>query len=146
MIHAVPQPDMLQGFTGHLTGVDLFFSPEVEEGKFHVLQGGGSCQKVEPLEHEADLAVADIGQVPGSHLVHAGAVQGVASPGGVVETAQDVHEGGFSGTRSAHDGDEFTFADFQVHAPQGGNFYVSHDIGFFNGSQFDAVHVNSSGV
>src|SRR5262249_39791281 len=35
----------------------------VEQGKLHILQCGGPRQEVEPLEHEADLSVADAGDL-----------------------------------------------------------------------------------
>jgi hypothetical protein len=77
------------------------------------VQGVSPGQQVEALEHETDLAVADIGQLVVAHPGHVLAVEFVAAVAGRIQAAQQIHQGGFAGTRGSHDGQ--VFAAFDLH-------------------------------
>ena len=64
---AVGEVDHGQGLPGALQALDLG-DPGVDEGQLDVVEGGGARQQVEGLEDEADLAVADRGQLVVVHL------------------------------------------------------------------------------
>ena len=62
VVHAVREPDRLERFDGALAPL-LGRYPRVNERQGDVVEGGRSRQQVEGLEHEADLAVPDVGEL-----------------------------------------------------------------------------------
>src|ERR1039457_1623844 len=107
----------LAGAAGPLT--------RVEERQRDVLGRTRARQQVEALEHEADPKAADARQ---RGLVQAGdvdPVEEVLAGGGLVETADDVHEGGLSRPRGSNDGDELAALDRQADSPEGVDLLVS---------------------
>src|SRR5262249_5078887 len=90
----------------------------VEEGQLHVFDRAGTCQEVEVLEHEAQLAVADGGALVRRQRRYIRAGQLVRAACGPVETADDVHERRLAGPRGTHDGDELARVDVHRHSAQ----------------------------
>ena len=84
----------------------------VDEGDFHVFQQGQLGQQIILLEDEAQLLVPDGRQLTAVHLADVAAVQQIPAVGGHIQTADDVHAGGFAGAGLAHDGHELAFFDF----------------------------------
>ena len=80
----------------------------VDEGQLHILPGVEGGDEVEALEDEADLLVADVGELPVRQLGDVHAVQVVVPVGGDIQAAQDIHEGGLAGAGLADDGQEFS--------------------------------------
>ena len=76
---------------------------------FHQVQLG---QQIVLLEDKAQHLVADGGQLVAVHLAHIPAVEPVGAVGRHIQTADDVHAGGFARTGLAHDGHELAFFDF----------------------------------
>ena len=94
----------------------------VHERQLDVAQRGHVRQQVELLEHEADVAVADLGQPV---LVEVGDVltgEEQLSRRRDVEAADDVHQRRLARARRADDGDELAFVDAQVDAAQSLDF------------------------
>ncbi|KAG1390995.1 hypothetical protein G6F58_012818 [Rhizopus delemar] len=83
-----------------------------------VLGGGQRRQQVEALEHEADLACAQLGA---GFLVETAQIlagQRNAAAAGQVQPGQQAEQGGLAGTGFAHDGHDFAGVDVQVDAVQ----------------------------
>ena len=108
--HAGAQVHHLQGALGHPQPL-LLGHPGVDEGQLDVVQGGGPGQQVEGLEDEADLAVADRGQLVVVHLRDHLAPQHVGAAAGRVQAAHDVHEGRLAGAGRPHDRDVLALLD-----------------------------------
>ena len=91
----------------------------VDERQLDVVQRGGAGQQVEGLEDEADLLVADAGELVVVELADQLAVEPVVALGGRVEAADEVHQRGLAGAGGAHDGDVLIVLDAQGDAAQG---------------------------
>ena len=74
----------------------------IDHGQGDILQGIVPWKQVEGLEDEADLAVADIGQLAVLHLAYIHPIEDVMAAAGRVQTAQDVHKCGLARARRAH--------------------------------------------
>ena len=59
---------------------------------------------MEGLEDEADVLVAHLCQIVIAQILQVPAFQNVAPRGWHIQTANDVHQGGFAGAGGAHDG------------------------------------------
>src|SRR5262249_57148300 len=70
--------------------------PAIEQRQLDVLEGRGSRQQVELLEHEADLRVADSREVVLGERAHVDIVEQITSGRRRVQAAQQIHEGGFA--------------------------------------------------
>ena len=93
--------------------------PLIDEGELHILIGGEGGDQVIALENEADLLVADVGQLPVGPVGDVGAVEDVVPVGGNIQTAQNVHQGGLARAGGPDDGHELPTVDGQSHAVQG---------------------------
>ena len=136
VIAAVVEADELEGLGGALMAL-LAADAGVEEGELDVGLGSGAGQEVEALEDETDLEAADLGEAVVVECADVGAVKAVEAGGGHVETADDVHEGGFAAAAGAHDGDHFAELDVEVDAAEGANFHVAHFVCFGELDGFD---------
>jgi hypothetical protein len=101
----------------------------IQQRQFHVVERGGARQQVEPLEHEADLLVADRREVVFRHPGHVLAIEKVVPAGRTVETAEDVHQRGLAGARRTGDGHELTVFDVEVRTAQCADGDLADDIG-----------------
>ena len=101
----------------------------VDQWQFDVVERGGARQQVEGLEDEADLAVAHGGELVVVHLGHDLAPQHVAPLGRCVEAPDEVHEGGLSGARGAHDRDVLALLDLEGDAAQRLDLLRPHLVG-----------------
>src|SRR5690554_1847276 len=76
----------------------------IDSRYLHVLGGGGRGDQVIALKDEAEGAAAQAGQLvavePGDVLP----LEQIAAGGGLVEAAEQVHQGGFAGAGGTHDG------------------------------------------
>ena len=107
----------VQGLQGQLLPVDGVDAP-VDEGQLHVLLDGEGLDEIILLEDEADLLVADAGELAVGEVLDVRAVQKVGAPGGDIQAAQDVHEGGLAAAGLAHHGHELPVVDGQRDAIQ----------------------------
>ena len=95
VVELFAQPHLFQGGFGPAVPL-RGGNAGVDQGDFHVLHQIQLGQKVVLLEDEAQHFVADFGQLVGAHAAHIPAVQLVGALGGDVQTADDVHAGGFA--------------------------------------------------
>ena len=100
----------LAPFLGRHAGVD--------QRQLDVVQGAGAREQVERLEDEADLLVADPGQLGVGQVRHALPVEPVLARRGRVEAADHVHQRALAGPGRPHDRDEFVAVDVEVDAAQ----------------------------
>ena len=103
-MQALAQPDIGHGLAGARDPLRLA-QAGVDQRQLDVVQRIGARQQVERLEHEADLAVADVGELVVHHRGDVLAGEFVAAGRGRVEAAEHVHQGGLAGAGGAHDGD-----------------------------------------
>ena len=102
---------------------------QIEHRQNHVVNRRGAGQKVEPLENEPDLLVAQVGQLIPIQPRHIGAVQQIGPAGGPIQTAQRVHQGGFTRTAGSHQGDKLARHNFQRDAPHRMNIHLAGVVG-----------------
>lgn len=107
-----------------------------EEGHHDVFEGGELGEEGLDLPDEADVAVAEIGEVAVREGGEVGAVEEDPAGGGAVEAAEEVEEGGFAGTGGADKCDTFAAADGEVEITEDGDGSAGGLIGFFQ--TFDA--------
>ena len=62
-MRAVGQAHRLEGLASPVVAARPALTPGIDQGQFHVLGRGAARQQVEGLEDEADLPVADLGQL-----------------------------------------------------------------------------------
>src|SRR5207245_1672227 len=74
--------------------------------------------EVVALEHEADLAVADMREFGLVEVTDVHAVEAVTTPGRQVEASDDVHQSALARPRAAHDGHELAGVDRERDALQ----------------------------
>ena len=83
---------------------------------FQRRQGGN---QIEELKDEADLAVADIGELALAHARDVHAVDGDGAAGGAVQAADDPQQRTFPAARGPDDADHFVTMNLELHAAQG---------------------------
>ena len=109
----------------------------IDQWCLDVFQCTGARQQVEVLEHEADLAVAQFGELVGVQLSDIAPLQDVAAAVGYVQAAEDVHQGRLAGTRWPHDRDELAGLHGQVDAAQGVHVDAVQRVGLVQFADFD---------
>src|SRR5439155_19253786 len=85
----------------------------VGERQLDVGQRARARDQVVALEDEADLAVAKVREVVLVEVANVDAVDQVATAGGYVQAAEDVHQCALPAARAAHDRDEVAAMDLQ---------------------------------
>ena len=98
----------------------------VQQGQLHVFQHGQLGDQVVLLEDEPQHFVPDLRLLVIIHGGYVHAPQMVGTAGGNIQTADDVHGGGFAGTGLAHNGYKLPLVDGKAHAVQGVNVLVAH--------------------
>src|SRR5258708_25385968 len=83
-----------------------------------VLERGCSCDQIEPLEYEAELVIANAGELSLVEVRNVYAIEQVSAGGRSIEAAEDVHQGGFSAATRAHDRDVPAGFDVDTHPAQ----------------------------
>lgn len=114
-------------FLGQLHGAGAALGgahAHVEHGDFEVFQHGELLDEVEILEDESDAAASDFGEFVVVEAADVDAAQDIAAAGGLIEAANDVHEGGFARSAGAHDGGIFAFDEIDIDGAKGGDFDV----------------------
>ena len=75
--------------------------------------------QVETLEHEADVALAELGALLFLKIGHFRAKEFVAAAGGIVQEAEDVQQRGLAAARRTHYGDKLAVLDFKGYTIEG---------------------------
>ena len=101
----------------------------IDQRQLDVMQRCGAGQQIERLEYESDFFVANAGQLIVGHRADEIAVDEVLAPGRCIETSDQVHQSRFAGTRRSHDRDVLAALDLDVHAGDGVDLLVAHDVG-----------------
>ena len=140
VVHALFEIDLAHGEFGALEALFAGHAG-IDQRQFHVVQRGGAGQQVEGLENEADFLVADARQLVVAHLADQVAVDVILALAGGVQAADQVHQGRLSRTRRPHDGDVLAALDLDIHAGNGVDLLVAHDVGLpeIVGADDDAV-------
>ena len=117
----------LRDFLLALGGGDI----QIAKWQFDVLIHIEFIDQVEALEHEADVALAELGALLFLEAAHFGAEEFIGTAGGIVQQAQNVQQRGFAAARRAHDGDELAVLDFEGNAVERGglDFFRAEDFG-----------------
>jgi len=90
----------------------------IHERQLDVLDGARAREQLERLEHEPDLAVAQVGELVVAEAAHVGAAQLVRAGARRVEQAEDVEQRALAGSRRAHDRDELAVGDIHLDVAQ----------------------------
>ena len=88
------------------------------KGEFHVFHGRLEANQVEALENETYHPVPVVCRLLFGKALHEGSVQKVLPGVVIVQDAEDVEKGGFSGPRSPHDGHKLPFLYTEVYPLQ----------------------------
>ena len=132
------QPNPLQGADGPLMPL-LGAHTGVEKGQLHILLDVELGNQIVLLEDEAQHLIADLGLLVVVHGGYVHASQVVGAGGGDVQTADDVHGGGFAGAGGAHDGDKFSAVHGEAHAVQGVDALIAHLVDLVDVLEFNEV-------
>src|SRR6266478_8814945 len=110
MFRARGHPDFRERLV-HAFAPLLRRQPAVSQRQFDVLPDRQIPYKVEALENEADLAVAEARALGMVELCHRLAAQYVTAARGRIEQAKNGEQGGFAATRRPGDGHVIAVAD-----------------------------------
>src|SRR5690606_18733928 len=116
----------------------------INGGYFHVLGGIGRGNQVVALENETEGAAAQAGQLVAIQLGNILAFEQVTAGGGLVQAAEQVHQGRLAGAGGAHDGDELAGMDIQGDVMQHGSRQLAVAVGAADAFEADqgSVHQN----
>ncbi len=111
----------LDGFERALGFFDALVrrSAVINQRQLDVVERGGARQQIESLKDEADLFVADGGEIVIVELADQPARQPVFPARRSIEATDQIHKRGFSRAGWSHDGDIFAAADLEIDAAQG---------------------------
>src|SRR5215213_9449999 len=141
MVHPARELDLLERAAGAGVAI-LGLHPRVDERQLDVPQRRGPRQQVEGLEHEANLLVADPGELVVVHLAHLLAVEEIGTLARRVEAANQVHQRRLAGPRRPHDRDVLAALDLDAHAAQRVNLLGTHHVGLPQIDGFNQRHVS----
>jgi len=85
--------------------------PGVHHGRLHILQQGELWEQVVLLKDKAQQFIADLRQLVPVYSAHVPAIQQIGPGGGHIQTADDVHAGGFAGPGLARNCHKFAPLD-----------------------------------
>ena len=136
MIHAISQAHRCEGFLRPLTTLTTLH-PAVRQRQFDIGQGRRARDEVEGLEDEADAVIAHDRQLVVVQITHVEAVEEIATAGGDIEGADDVHESRLARTGCTHDGDVFAVLDRQIHTVEGPNLGITASVDLADVLQLD---------
>src|SRR4051794_20520352 len=92
VIRALSQTDEIENLYRAFVTFGPFQPTAVQQRQFHIVQRRGAGQQVEALEHEADLSVADGGELVFRHSRDVIAIEKVLSRRWPIEASRNVHE------------------------------------------------------
>ncbi len=102
----------------------------VAQRKLDVFNGRRSREQVEALEYEADLPIANLGQLVRRQVRDIPAIQDIASGRGRVQAAEEVHERGLSRSRRTRHRDKIAAPDFNRYRAQRMDHFAADPIVF----------------
>src|SRR6266566_4744274 len=117
VFRSVGQPDGFQSAERELALRPAWKMPmDVQHRQFDVLERRSPGEQIEALKNKTNLLVPNVGQFVAVELGDVGAVEPVATLGGPIQAADDVHQSGFARTAGAHDGDKLAAPHFECYA------------------------------
>ena len=127
VIQPVGKADGFQRGPGPLLTFRLLHAA-VQQGQRHIIQRRQLGQQMEGLEHEADLLVPDLRQLLAGAFGDLPLPQQIASGGGHIQTADQVHQGGLSASGRPHNGQIIPLGHVQIHVFQHMGHGLAHGI------------------
>ena len=103
-MHALLEIHLPHGVAG-LFNAHVRAHAGIDQRQLDIVQRGGAWKQVEGLKNEPDFLVPDARQIVVDHIADEVSVDVIQALGRRIQTADQVHEGGFSGARRTHDGD-----------------------------------------
>src|SRR3954470_4653962 len=97
----------------------------VDQWQFDIMQRVRTGQKIKALKNKPNLFISDFRQLVVIHLADFHLVENKFTRRRGVETAKQVHQGRFPGTRGAHDRNVLAALDGQSNVAQGVNRFGS---------------------
>src|SRR5690554_1641131 len=92
---------------------------------------------MEGLKDKTDIAVAHRCQLIITHSADFASGQTVGATGGLIQTAENVHQGGFSRPRRPHNSDKLVAPNGKTYTAQGRYFDITGTIDFLEIVQLD---------
>jgi hypothetical protein len=120
VVGPVAEPDLVEGLAGPVHPLAAPHAP-VQQGRGDVLQRAGPAEQVEPLEHEPDGRVAQLGAAVVGQLRGVAPGQLVAARVGPVQQAEQVEQRRLARPGGADDGGPLAALDVQVDVAQDGD-------------------------
>ena len=113
MIQALAQTDQVQQLSR--TFLNFLARPAAQmQRKRHVLQARKSRQQIEELEDEPDLVAANASQIVVAEFRKRLAVQFYFAGARMIQPADQIQHGGFSGSGRTHDGRHLALGDRKI--------------------------------
>src|SRR5881397_2673328 len=141
MVQAVTQPHAGEGVRCQRLALR---HTRVDQRHLHIFDGVRAREQVVVLEHEAQLAVADAGQLHVRQTPRVLPIKQVGTRRGPVQQSQDVHTGRLARPGRPHDGDELVGPHGQGDAAQGLHFDTAELIGLVYITQDEQAHVSGA--
>ena len=114
----IAEADLVQGFECTLSS-DRSWNSLIEQRDADVLHDVQFADQIEGLEDEADLSTSDRTEFLVWKCGDIDAFQQVRPAGGRVQASKQVHQGRFSGTGGAHDGQVLPLGNIQIDPSEG---------------------------
>lgn len=141
--HPLRQADHREGFLCQTAAFPPWQSP-IDERQFDVFESIEGGEQVETLEDEADDMVPPVRELVFFHRADGCSIQMVFTCGGLVQTAENVHQGRLSGTRLSRDGDKFPFLYRETDMIESGHHAALGRIAFDDvGQDNERFHTNT---
>src|SRR3954469_9106994 len=113
----------------------------IQQRHLDIFERRGALEQHILLEHEADLAIANAGQLVVVQAADIFAIENVNPGGGLIEAAQDIHQRALAATRRPYNRHHLAFGDRQRYAAQRVDFDIAHLIDLAHILDFDQRHV-----
>src|ERR1035438_4680524 len=136
VLEAVGESEIAQQVAG-TCGTRGLLHAAVDGGNFGVFDGAEVAHQVVALEDETKGIAAQSGQGIAVEAGDIDAADAIGAGRRLVETADDVHEGGLAGAGCAHDGDEFAALNGQADVPEHCQRHAARRISAADSRQFE---------
>src|SRR3989442_1551512 len=100
----------------------------VDERHLDVVHGARARNQVIGLKDEADLSIANPGQLVVTERRDVVAIEDVAAGGWLIEAADQVHQAALARARRPHDGDELALRDVERNPFEGGYLHLTSEV------------------
>ena len=144
MVQTVLQSYITQGNPGPLHAF-FFRHACIHKRQRHILLSRNLGKQIKILEHKPDFGIPGAGQFVVAQPRHFFPVQIILAGSGTIQTAQNIHHGGFAAAGRSHDGHKIPFFHAEVHMVQRLQNGIAHGKLFHNIFQYnDICHAHPS--